>query len=192
MDNESDVNLDASANELKKNIGKVVISMNEDMLALQQVYKKAKGMKELDGKDAELESRVKKSQKSLEKTLNELDAQPAYVQSEGLEKSLKLMKTTLDTSKILFDPKGYEKLSEEELKKTKENAKISLTEVMKKEKQVKKAFDELSKTLSTLVVDEDTVANLEVELSLLSTPKRERYKKVEKILKKHMQDQTKK
>ena len=40
--------------------------------------------------------------------------------------------------------------------------------------------------------DEDTVANLEVEVSLLSTPKRERYKKVEKILKKHMQDQTKK
>ena len=42
------------------------------------------------------------------------------------------------------------------------------------------------------LVDEDTVANLEVELSLLSTPKRERYKKVEKILKKHVQDQTKK
>ena len=89
---ESDIELDVSSKELKKNIGKVVIQMNDDMMVLQRVYKKVRTSEEkkLSSKDAEIESRVIKSRDKLKETITVLEKQPSQVAAEGLEKFLKL------------------------------------------------------------------------------------------------------
>ena len=166
---ESDIELDISSKELKKNIGKVVIQMNNDMMVLQKVYKKVRSSEEkkLSTKDADIESRVIKSRDKLKETITALENQPSQVAAEGLEKFLKLMKTTMETAEILIDSKeGYKSLSEDEMLKTKETAQSTLTEVMRKEQKVVKEFDDLSKTLSTLVVEEDAIIVLDAELDL--------------------------
>ena len=50
----------------------------------------------------------------------------------------------------------------------------------------------LSGALSALAIDPDVAKSIEAELAGISQYKQDRYKKVEKALKKHMQDQTNK
>ena len=98
-------------------------SNNDDMMVLQKGYKKVRSSEEkkLSTKDADIESRVIKSRDKLKETITALENQPSQVAAEGLEKFLKLMKTTMETAEILIDSKeGYKTLSEDEMLKTKE------------------------------------------------------------------------
>ena len=191
---ELEVNND-SAIELKKSIGKAVMQINSDMLALQQVYRKVKPSadKELNKKDCALETKVKNLYNGLKETVAKLNSKPDYVKSEGFDKMIKLMTTTLETADMLFDSNdGYEQVSEDILKETQELAKSSMSDLKKEEEKVKRTFDDLSKTLSTLVVDPDAAFSAESELSYLPPYKQDRYRRIEKALKKHMDDHLKK
>ena len=54
---------------------------------------------------------------------------------------------------------------------------------MQKDEEAAKTFDHLSKTLSCLYADPDTLDNAEAELAYLSSYKQDRYRKIEKMLK---------
>ena len=113
-----------SAIELKKNIGKTVIKLNSDILELLHIFKKGKSSSD---KDLALETRVKNSKNSLKETVLKLESQPDYIKSEGLTKLIKLMSTSIETADTLFETnKGYEEISEEEVKATQDLAKKSI------------------------------------------------------------------
>ena len=185
--------LDESLAELKKNIGKVVIQMNDDMLTVQQAYKKRKSTKkELGEKEKIVENRIVESRAVLESAALKLSENPEYVKYKGVDKLSKLINTTIETAKILIETtEGHEKVSEEELKKIKENAQKSLEEAIEEERKTVRTFDDLSKTLSTLTMDKETSDTVESELAGISQYKQERYRKVEKTLKKYMKEQIK-
>ena len=97
-------NISASACELKKNIGKVVIQLNEDIVSLQRIKRKrnASGNKTLEEKHTHLETKIKDTRDGLKTTLEQLEAQPSYVTAEKLDKLVKLMKNSIETVEILI------------------------------------------------------------------------------------------
>ena len=185
--------LSESANELKKNIGKAVIQINSDILTLIEVYKKGKlsGTVLLSDKDAAVEDRVKTTSARLEETIKTLQSQPDYVKSEGLDKLIKLMSTTTETAHTLFDANsGFEFVSKDKVIETQELAESAVSEMKQKDQMIANTFNDLSKTLSTISISPEKACTVESELRYLSSYKQERYRKLEKMLKKHMQDHT--
>ena len=187
--------LNATIVELKKNIGKTVIQLNEDILVLQRIYKKRKLSKDkpLEKKELEVESRVKTAKENLEATIESLEKQPAYVTSEKLEKFVRMMTNTVETANILFTQEnGYDVIKEETVKDTQEQVKSALEEVKNEKNKIVKTFDDLSQTLAVLSVGEEMASSVKAEFDALDLHKQERFRKIEKMVKKHMTDQTRK
>ena len=187
--------IEGSANQLKKSIGKTVITLNSDILELHQIYKKFRSStpKDLSEKEIALETKVKKSYNGLKEAVVKLESRPEYINSEGLDKLLKLMTTTIESAETLFGSNnGFENVSEDKIKQTQELAKKSVNELVEEERAVVKTFEDLSKTLSSLHADPEISDTAESELAYLSRHKQERYRKIEKMLKNHMEEQTKK
>ena len=173
-------NLNATIVELKKNIGKTVIQLNEDILVLQRIYKKRKLSKDkpLEKKELEVESRVKTAKENLEATIESLEKQPAYVTSEKLEKFVRMMTNTVETANILFTQEnGYDVIKEEIVKDTQEEVKSALEEVKNEENKIVKTFDDLSQTLAVLSVGEEMASSVKAEFDALDLHKQERFRK---------------
>ena len=106
--------LGASLAELKKYVGKLVVQMNGDMLLLQRAYKrKSSSGRKLEGKEAEIELRVREHQSSLETVLQTLENDPEHGKVKGVDKMMKMILTTIETTKIMMESsEGFKEISE--------------------------------------------------------------------------------
>ena len=143
MNNEKG-HLDKSIIDIRKNVGKVVIEINEDMIMLQRAYKLVKPQgKKLEGKDAVIENKVIESSENLKSTLQNIKDRADFACSEELRKVVKLISTTLETAQILLGSKGYENVSENDLKNAKEDARLVLDEGIKEVEKSEEQLDYL-------------------------------------------------
>ena len=88
-----------TSNIAKKNIGALVLALNADILDLQQEVKRLGDTTSWSSKAESLEKSVKEKKEALETTSEGLKSNNEYAEKEGFERTLKMMKTSIETAK---------------------------------------------------------------------------------------------
>ena len=95
----NNVVVSSTSNNVKKGCGKIIISINSELLELMSEYKKVKSCGQLSTKGTQLEKSIKQKKEALEEGLKGFDDKPEYVKSEKLEKTVKMLKCNISTAK---------------------------------------------------------------------------------------------
>ena len=164
----NNVVVSSTSNNVKKGCGKIIISINSELLELMSEYKKVKSGGQLSTKGTQLEKSIKQKKEALEEGLKGLDDKPDYVKSEKLEKTVKMLKCNISTAnKVLAGGCDGEEVSENDLTDAKKEAQETVEEIEGVEKQVELEMKALlSKFTSldpTFDVPEDDTNDKETE-----------------------------
>ena len=192
---EGDEFLSEGTRSLKKRIGKLVFQTNSDILDLQNGYRRVNAsVGALTKREIELEKSLRKKKEALHDAVKSLEARTGYIKEEKMEKFVLMMKTTVDTADKLLAGKSEanDVIDQNKVEEIQKEAKTSVEEIEVNEKETLREIQGLSTTLSNLVqqdvnVDIEEEASvgdeIEQELSLLDNYLRERYRKIEKEIK---------
>ena len=194
-----------SVKELKRRIGNLVVAANADIIELNTGYRRVKDGGELFKKEQDAEKSLIEKKAGLDEALRNLETNPDYVTTENLQKFVRMMKTTVETTEKLLAGKdaSSEAIDEGVVKKVQLEAKDSVDEIEVRDEQFGRDIQELSSTLSKLTgssnkpaVDRREESNkgdedeqLKRELNTLDSYMQERYKKIEKEIKRKMLEQ---
>ena len=188
----NNVVVSSTSNNVKKGCGKIIISINSELLELMSEYKKVKSGGQLSTKGTQLEKSIKQKKEALEEGLKGLDDKPDYVKSEKLEKTVKMLKCNISTAnKVLAGGCVGEEVSENDLTDAKKEAQETVEEIEGVEKQVELEMKALLSKFTSLdptfdVPEDDTNYKeteeqvIEKELGYLDTYQATRVRKMKK------------
>ena len=185
----------AKATELKKNIGRVIVKINSEVLDLIVEYRKIKHNGEFSDAGKNLEESVKKKKINLENTLAKLELRAEFIKQEKMEKFIKMVKTNIETAGRVLDIKDCENETlVEDVQNSSKEIKEILEEINQAEEDLVNEIDRLSANLSTMVDNEDITdeESIERELKHIGKYQADRYRKmikdIEKKMKKHHEE----
>ena len=125
-----------TSSQLKKTIGKLILNINSDILELQKEYKKNVEPDSVKKKESELEEAVIDRKRVLQDIVDDLGGKPEYVKKEDLVKTVKMMKTSIDTaSKVLEYNTKKEEVIASEIELVSNEASEAVEQIMQSEKK---------------------------------------------------------
>ena len=130
--------MEQSSAQLKKYAGNLVLNVNNDILELQKIYARIKDgdFIQLTDSDRAKEKKIEENKILLENPVSKLDSMKEYVQEEKLEKILKMMKTTIQSTNTVFDQKANINISAVNIvKEMKDEAETFITDIEISEKK---------------------------------------------------------
>ena len=130
--------MEQSSAQLKKYAGNLVLNVNNDILELQKIYARIKdgAFSQLTDSDRAKEKKIEENKILLENPVSKLDSMKEYVQEEKLEKILKMMKTTIQSTNTVFDQKANINISAVNIvKEMKDEAETFITDIEISEKK---------------------------------------------------------
>ena len=191
--------MSGSPGDLKKSIGKLVLSANSDILELQKSNKKSNdGDGNVPKSVSEREEKLAEKKAGLEDGIKSLSQRPDYIKKEKFERYIKMMETTVESAKIVLAKEADKNVTEEKLDEVNKEAKACIEEVELSEEEIKKAVQSLSETFSSLsgpavdVENDESEDDLDREVGNLDKYLRERFFKLKKEISQKMMEQIKK
>ena len=157
-----------SSNQLKKSIGRIVITINSEILEFLVEKKKVKTGVPLSAKGTALQDAIKRKKETLEDALQGLEDRPDYIRQEQMEKTVKILKDNISTAqKAIDDGSSEEEIEESDLTNATNAATEVIEEVETMESLAQSEMIRLTATLSSLAsvqdVHEETVASDDTE-----------------------------
>ena len=95
-----------TSNQLKKVIGKIILKINTEILELLALYKNVKEETPLTVRGAKLEEEILMKKEKLAEILKNLEKKPDYIIKENLERTVKMLKTNIETAGAILESKG--------------------------------------------------------------------------------------
>ena len=89
-----------SSTELKKSIGKIVLRISNEVIELQKEYRKVKDGETLSRSGIELEKSVIEKRDSLVNALASLESKPDFIEKDNLQKTVKMIKDTINNFEV--------------------------------------------------------------------------------------------
>ena len=156
---------------LKKSIGRIIISINSEILELVEEYKKVKqhGIP-LSKKGESRAAEVKKKKVALEEALKSIENRPGFVEQEKMEKLVDMMKKNIITAeKALNEPNDEESSDniQTEASDAQKTASEAIEEIEVIEEQTESEMRSLAENLSSMA----TVSEPDVEVSAIEREK---------------------
>ena len=188
--------------ELKKKAGTLILSINSDILELQQAYCRVKEGGQLSNADADKEKKVSEKKVKLEEIVQKLDTLPEYVKEMKLEKVVSMMKVTLENVDRVYKNKAeVEQVILEEVANTQKEAKdlvdhlkaddhYKAAEVKNLTLMISEAVKDESCNIKDLSTDEVTEDSIEHELNCLDRHIQARFRRIKKELEFKMKEQS--
>ena len=178
-----------TSNQLKKSIGRIVISINSELLELQQESIKVKSGANVSKKGELLEKSVTEKKKALEDVLHSLETRPGYIVEEKMQKTVQMLKDNIKTASTVLEQSN--EIPESEVNEAQKEASDVIAEVEQTEEQTAITMSQLATSLSALAtpvinVDEETSENslednqFKRELNAIGKYQEERFHKMKK------------
>ena len=134
-----------TSSQLKKSIGNLILNINSDILELQKECKKNVEPNSVKKKETELEEAVINRRKVLQDIVEDSGGKPEYVKKEELVKTVRMMKTSIDTaSKVLEYNAKKEEVITSEIELVSKEASEAVEQIIQSEK--KEEEDNISRT----------------------------------------------
>ena len=125
-----------TSSQLKKSIGNLILNINSDILELQKEYKKNVEPVSVKKKETELEEAVIDRRKVLQDIVEDSGGKPEYVKKEELVKTVRMMKTSIDTaSKVLEYNAKKEEVITSEIELVSKEASEAVEQIIQSEKK---------------------------------------------------------
>ena len=122
--------MSGSPGDLKKSIGKLVLSANSDILELQKSYKKSNdGDGKVPKSVSEREEKLGEKKAGLEDGIKSLSQRPDYIKKEKFERYIRMMETTVESAKIVLAKEADKNVNEDKLDEMNKEAKACIKEV---------------------------------------------------------------
>ena len=122
-----------SSNQFKKNVGKIILKLNSEILELQN--ERGPEATATTVKVQSTIANIEKCHQALSKSLHNLKDKPDFIARNNLEKTVQLIELNIDTAKrVLGEDGDVEKIREEDIEKSKEEASKTIREVEDSEK----------------------------------------------------------
>ena len=172
-----------SSTELKKSIGKIVIRINSESIDLLNEYKKVKEGGTLSNKGEVLQKGVIEKKKYLEEALTSLENKLDYVQTENLQKTLQLIKDSIETAETVLERSD---INVKKIETANQDAQTMIDNMEIEESQARLELESLTKNLSSLNtnsnVSSDSEEFLNNELATLGAYDRDRFNKIKNVI----------
>ena len=148
-----------SSNQIKKNVGKLVLKVNGDILELQKEF--GKEASALSVRATRIKTEIEKNEEVLIKILENLEERSEFVQEKNLKKTVNMIRMNIDTIKKVLGGEGVtcEKVSEDIIEGSNQEATEIIDEVNDCEKKAGKMMDALMAEISENGDKEDTESN---------------------------------
>ena len=184
-------NLNRSAADLKKNIGRLILKLNSDVLDLIVEYRKVKHNGDFSEKGKDLELSVTKKKVSLEKTLKMFESKPDFVKQEKLERFVSMVNTNISTAaKVLESKEEDNEVLLVEAQESAKEAKAVIADIEAEEEKIVNDIAKLTANLSIAIESNSDIAGDETfnrELKSIGKYKADRYMKMRKDIETKMQ-----
>ena len=152
-------NLNRSAADLKKNIGRLILKLNSDVLDLIVEYRKVKHNGDFSEKGKDLELSVTKKKVSLEKTLKMFESKPDFVKQEKLERFVSMVNTNISTAaKVLESKEEDNEVLLVEAQESAKEAKAVIADIEAEEEKIVNDIDKLTADLSIAIESNSDIA----------------------------------
>merc|ERR1712096_40576 len=144
----------------KKVIGNIVLDINAEILELLKEYKNVKETVQLSAKGVKLEEDIGENRDRLVEILRSLDKNSDYVAEERFEKTVKMIKTNIETANKVINSKGKtEEVCEKDLQESIEEASEVIEEIEAIEQKAEEEIEALLNNLSSINVDRKVEEN---------------------------------
>ena len=143
-----DAQANLSSNQIKKNVGKLILKVNGDILELQNEF--GKEASALSVKATRIKAEIDKNKEDLTKILENLEERSEFVQEKNLKKTVNMIRMNIDTIKKVLGGEGVtcEKVSEEIIEGSNQEATEIIDEVNDCEKNAGKEMNALLAEIS--------------------------------------------
>ena len=172
----------------KKRVGRVILTLNSDVLTLQKQYKKLKEGTNLTQADQKLEESALACLKQLKSELLQLDKEADYVKHNKLENYHKMIKTTIETAQSVLEDKN----TAADARKTAENLKKEIEDclnLLDSEKSLQNLKLSVHQSANEEKVVMEWDSDIKKEFEGLDKHVKAKYLRIENDIKKKMEDQ---
>ena len=104
-----------SSDQIKKNVGKIILKVNNDILELQSE-------RIADTAATDLKQNIESCQQVLVKSLHSLKEKPGFITNYQLGKLASLIETNIETIQAVLKDGGVKEVNKEDIEKSKEEA----------------------------------------------------------------------
>ena len=183
-----------SSNQIKKNVGRIILKLNSEILELQN--ERGTEASSTTVKVQSTIANIETCRQALTKTLLDLKDRPDFIALNNLEKTVHLMELNIDTAKrVLGEDGDVKKIREEDIEKSKEEASKTIREVEDYEKASENRLEVLVAQLAETHVVNKTESEkvgesiddaVKTELEGIGKYKSDRVKKMKKEIEEKM------
>ena len=186
-----------SSDQIKKNVGKIILQLNNDILELQNE-------RIADTAAIGLKQNIESCQQVLVKSLLSLKEKPGFITNYQLGKLASLIETNIETIQTVLRDGGVKEVNKKDIEKSKEEASRTIREgvtaevileneiplliakMVKSYDDKKTAFQEIALNKARETEEEDIDTAIEAELDGIDKYKSDRVKKMRKEIKEKM------